>query len=75
VDRRNHRRLAGFFQDVLAFGGEQEFDELLHRILRILGRARHGGRVLDCRNQDRSLILTFRNLRRLANESVSRVWR
>jgi hypothetical protein len=47
LDRRNHRRLAGFFQDVLSFRGEEEFDEI-HCVLPILGRSRHGGRIPNC---------------------------
>jgi hypothetical protein len=54
ADRWNHRRLAGFFQDVLTFGGEQEFYEL-HRVFPILCRSRHRGRILDGRNQGQVL--------------------
>jgi hypothetical protein len=47
LDRRNHGRLGGFFQDVLSFRGEEEFYEI-HCVLPILGRSRHGGRIPDC---------------------------
>lgn len=39
ADRRDHRRLAGLFQDILTFRGEEKFDER-HRVLLVLRRTR-----------------------------------